>query len=124
MRPRSCKNKGKRAQNEVVEKLLHVFTTLEPDDVKSTTMGDHGEDVKLSPAARRLFPFSIEVKNQEKLNIWASYEQAAKNAKQHIPLLIFKRNRSDMMCSLKFDDLLNLIKRLHEQSGSNSTPST
>ena len=109
MRPRSKKNKGKRAQNEVVELLLQAFNMLEPDDIKSTTMGDHGEDVKLSPAARRKFPFSIEVKNQEKLNIWESFEQAKKNAKHHTPLLIYKRNRSEMMCTLRFEDFLKLV---------------
>ena len=39
-------------------------------------MGDSGEDILLSPAARKLFPFSVECKNQEKLNIWSSLEQA------------------------------------------------
>lgn len=111
MRPRSAKAKGKRAQNEVVEAILKVFPELEPDDVRSTTMGDHGEDVKLSPAARKLFPFSIEVKNQEKLSIWSCLEQAEANAKQHKPLLIFKRNRSKTYCCLSIEDFLELVQK-------------
>ena len=64
MKTRSAKNKGKRLQNEVRDLILETFKQLEPDDVRSTTMGDSGEDVLLSPAARKLFPFSVECKNQ------------------------------------------------------------
>lgn len=108
MKTRSAKAKGKRAQNLVRDLILETFSHLEPDDVKSTTMGDHGEDVKLSPAARRSFPFSIEVKNQEKINIWSAFDQASKNSQQHTPLLVFTRNRSDLMCTLRFEDFLKL----------------
>ena len=76
MKTRSAKNKGKRLQNDVRDLILETFKQLEPDDVRSTTMGDSGEDILLSPAARKLFPFSVECKNQEKLNIWSSLEQA------------------------------------------------
>ena len=69
MKARSAKNKGKRLQNKVRDLILEKFNKqLEPDDVRSITMGDSGEDILLSPAARRLFPFSVECKNQEKLN--------------------------------------------------------
>jgi len=110
MKPRSAKNKGKRLQNNVRDLLLEKFTQLEEDDVRSTTMGDSGEDVLLSPAARKLFPFSIECKNQEKLNIWSSLEQAEKNSKGHVPLLIFKRNRTKTYAVLEFDKLLELLR--------------
>ena len=72
MKTRSAKNKGKRLQNKVRDLILEKFQTLEPDEVRSTTMGDSGEDVLLSPAARKKFPFSVECKNQEKINIWES----------------------------------------------------
>ena len=109
MKPRSAKNKGKRLQNKVRDLILEKFTQLEPDDVRSITMGDSGEDILLSPAARRLFPFSIECKNQEKLNIWSSLEQAEGNSGNHPPLLIFKRNRSKTYAVLEFDELLKLL---------------
>ena len=109
MKPRSAKNKGKRLQNKVRDLILEKFTQLEPDDVRSITMGDSGEDILLSPAARRLFPFSVECKNQEKLNIWSSLEQAEGNSGNHPPLLIFKRNRSKTYAVLEFDELLKLL---------------
>ena len=109
MKPRSAKNKGKRLQNKVRDLILEKFNTLEEDDVRSITMGDSGEDILLSPAARRLFPFSVECKNQEKLNIWGALEQAEENSGDHTPLVIFKRNRTKTYVVLEFDKLLKLL---------------
>jgi hypothetical protein len=109
MKPRSAKNKGKRLQNKVRDVILEKFDKLEPDDVRSITMGDAGEDILLSPAARRLFPFSVECKAQESLSIWSALEQAESNAGKHIPLLVFKRNRSKTYAVLEFDKLLELL---------------
>ena len=72
-------------------------------------MGESGEDILLSPAARKLFPFSTECKNQEKLNIWSSLEQAETNSGNHIPIVIFKRNRSKTYVALEFEKLLELL---------------
>ena len=109
MKPRSAKNKGKRLQNKVRDLILEKFNQLEPDDVRSVTMGESGEDILLSPAARKLFPFSTECKNQEKLNIWSSLEQAETNSGKHIPIVIFKRNRSKTYVALEFEKLLELL---------------
>ena len=109
MKTRSAKNKGKRLQNDVRDLILETFKQLEPDDVRSTTMGDSGEDVLLSPAARKLFPFSVECKNQEKLNIWSSLQQAEDNAGEHIPLVVFKRNRSKTYVAFELDKLMEVL---------------
>ena len=109
MKPRSAKNKGNRLQNKVRDLILEKFNQLEPDDVRSVTMGDSGEDILLSPAARKLFPFSTECKNQEKINIWSSLEQAETNSGKHIPIVIFKRNRSKTYVALEFEKLLELL---------------
>ena len=109
MKTRSAKNKGKRLQNKVRDLILEKFKQLEEDDVRSTTMGDSGEDILLSPAARRLFPYSVECKNQEKINIWSALEQAEENSGKHTPLVIFKRNRSKTYAVLEFDELLKLL---------------
>ena len=50
--PRSRKAKGRRLQQEVCNLLLEQFSHLEQDDIKPAIMGESGEDVKLSPAAR------------------------------------------------------------------------
>ena len=111
MKTRSAKNKGKRLQNSVRDILLETFKDqLEPDDIKSTTMGESGEDIQLSPAVRKLIPYAIECKNQEKLNIWESLKQAESNSEKGKPVLIFKRNRSKTYAVLEIQDFINLIK--------------
>ena len=109
MKTRSAKNKGKRLQNNVRDLLLETFTQLEPDDVRSTTMGESGEDIQLSPAARKLIPFAFECKNQEKLNIWESLKQAESNSQKGKPILVFKRNRSKTYAVLEIQDFIDLI---------------
>ena len=111
MKTRSAKNKGKRLQNNIRDILLETFKEqLEPDDIKSTTMGESGEDIQLSPAARKLIPYAIECKNQEKLNIWESLKQAESNSEKGKSVLIFKRNRSKTYAVLEIQDFINLIK--------------
>ena len=111
MNTRSRKNKGKRLQNKVRDLLLEQFKdVLEQDDVRSTTMGESGEDIQLSPAARKLIPYAIECKNQEKINIWESLKQAESNSEKAKPVLIFKRNRSKTYAVLEIQDFIDLIK--------------
>ena len=110
MRSRSRKNKGKRLQNKVRDILLEAFQDLEQDDIRSAIMGESGEDIKLSPAARKLIPYSIECKNQEKLNIWEALSQAEENSGVSTPVLIFKRNRSKIYAVLPIEEFINLIK--------------
>jgi len=118
MKSRSAKNKGKRLQNDVRDLLLESFNQLEPDDVKSAIMGESGEDIKLSPAARRLIPYSFECKNQEALNIWSSLEQAETNSGDYDPVLIFKRNRTKTYAVIDIDKFIELI---NENTNSTST---
>ena len=89
MRPRSAKAKGKRLQNKVTQLLQEKYSSvLEDGDFKSTTMGEHGMDIQLSPAARKKFPFAVECKNQESLNVWKSLEQAESNCEGYAALEI------------------------------------
>ena len=116
MKSRSAKNKGKRLQNNVRDLLLETFNQLEPDDIKSAIMGDSGEDIKLSPAARKLIPYSFECKNQEALNIWSSLEQAETNAGDYDPVLIFKRNRSKTYAVINIEKFIELINESNSKS--------
>ena len=55
--PRSSKAKGRKLQNMMRDALRDAFPLLEEDDIKSQTMGMTGEDIVLSPAARKSIPF-------------------------------------------------------------------
>lgn len=89
-----------------------MFPTLEPDDVKSTSMGSAGEDIQLSPKARKMLPISIEAKCQESLNFWAAYEQSKVNAKgKYIPVVMAKRNRTEPVVMLSLTDFMWIMSR-------------
>ena len=111
MKVRSSKNKGRRLQNLVRDVLRDLFNSfLDPEDIKSQTMGMPGEDIVLSPAAQKVIPYSFECKNVERLDLWGSLEQASTNSQDRKPVLIIKRNRSKVYAILELDDFKELIK--------------
>jgi hypothetical protein len=93
MKPSSAKAKGRRLQQWVRDLILHYSPSLEPDDVKSTGMGQQGEDVQLSPAARKQYPISIECKSRASFAFYKDYDQAVVNCPDNCePVLIAKAN--------------------------------
>ena len=112
MNPQSAKAKGRKLQQWVRDLLLENFPSLEPDDVRSTSMGCGGEDLQLSPAARKLFGFSVECKNVERLNVYDAFEQASANSGDHEPLLIMKKNRKRPLVVMDAESFVKLIKKL------------
>ena len=68
-----------------------------------------GEDIVLSPAAKRVIRYSFECKNQERLNLWSSLEQAKSNCEDRSPVLVFKRNRSKIYVAIEFDHFIEMI---------------
>ena len=110
MKARSAKNKGRKLQNLVRDRLRSVFTEiLETNDIESQVMGMSGEDIVLSPAAKKAIRYSFECKNQERLNLWKSLEQAESNCEDRNPVLVFKRNRSKVYIAVEFEHFLELI---------------
>jgi len=111
MKTSNAKAKGRKLCQELQGKLLASCPTLDPSDITVTSSGAPGEDLKLSKAARDLYPFTFECKNQEKLNIWAALKQAESHAlnTEHTPVLVFSKNRSETYACLKLDDLLRLF---------------
>jgi hypothetical protein len=110
MNPRSSKAKGRRLQNALRDVLRKAFPSLEEDDIKSQTMGMTGEDIVLSPAAKKKIPYSFECKNVERLNIWDSLEQAESNCEDRCPVLVFTKNRKATYAAIPIDNLIRLIK--------------
>ena len=112
MKIKSAKAKGRNLQNLVRDKLRSIFVgkKLEDDDIKSQTMGMSGEDIVLTPAAKKQIPYSFECKNTERLNLWKSLEQCESNCEDRDPVLVIKRNRSEVYAVVKFDNFLNLIE--------------
>lgn len=113
MRTASAKAKGRRLQQEIRDLMLELAPTLEPDDVRSTSMGASGEDLLLSPAARRIYPLSSECKNQERLNIWNALKQAEDHAgEDRAPCVFLTRNRTRTWACVPAESLLYWLSQL------------
>ena len=104
------KAKGRRFQQWVRDKLIEVLN-IHPEDIESRSMGAGGEDLIMSRSAREKFPYSIECKNQESLNIWKSYEQAQQNSGNYEPIVVIKRNNVKPLVLVDADYFVELHKK-------------
>ena len=109
MKTSSAKAKGRRFQQWVRDQLIEQLD-VHPEDIESRSMGAGGEDLILARAAREKFPYSIECKNQESINIWKAYEQAQENSKNYEPIVIIKRNNTKPLVLIDADFFMKLHK--------------
>ena len=110
MKTSSAKAKGRRLQQWVRSLLIETLHVHE-EDIESRSMGSGGEDLIMARDARTKFPYSIECKNQEKINVWESYNQAKENCKGYEPRVVMKRNKSDPLVVIDAKTFINLHKR-------------
>jgi hypothetical protein len=107
MTPQSAKAKGRRLVLALRDAILNTFPQLEPDDLIVPATSQPGCDLKLSPHARRLFPFAVECKNTERFEVWKAIAQAEANCGDGLtPLVVFGRNRSHTYVVLRLDQFL------------------
>ena len=107
MKTQSAKAKGRRFQQWVRDKLVESLG-IHPEDIESRSMGAGGEDLIMARAAREKFPYSIECKNQEKLNIWESYKQASNNCGKYEPIVVIKRNNHKPLVIIDAESFVKL----------------
>lgn len=112
----SRKAKGRNLQKLVRDSILESFPQLEPDDCKSTAMGQGGEDVQLSPAARKVFPYSVEAKRHKAFAVYGPFEQAKINSKGYQPLLVIQGDRKKPLAILDFEHFMELSKNAKKDS--------
>ena len=107
MKTQSAKSKGRRLQ-QWVRNILIEKLDVHPEDVESRSMGAGGEDLIMARAARKKFPYSIECKNQEKVNIWDAYDQAQENSGDYEPIVVLKRNNTKPLVLIDADYFVGL----------------
>jgi hypothetical protein len=95
-------------------KLLIEKLNIDPEDLESRSMGAGGEDLIMSKAARTKFPYSIECKNQERLNIWSAWEQAESNKGIYEPIVVIKKNKQRPLVVLDAENFLDMIKNFND----------
>ena len=119
MKTSSAKAKGRKLQQWFTQKLIEGLD-LNEEDLESRPMGSQGEDIIMGRESREKFPYSIECKNQEAVNVWKAYEQAESNCKGYEPLVVIKRNRSKPLVLVDAEHYISLHKEkltpLQEQS--------
>ena len=110
--PASRKAKGRKFQQQIRQDLVDRLG-IDPGDILSTGMGQSGCDLYLSPAARAQFPFGVECKFQEHATLWPWWEQCVTNAAKEglMPLLVIRRSRTEPLAVLRWEDLLELLRR-------------
>ena len=113
MKPSSAKSKGRHLQKWVRDLILAKFN-LEADDVRSVSMGVSGEDLLLSPAARRVLPISLECKSRAAISVYGYYEQARGNAGGYEPVCVIKQNRDKPLAVVDAEYFFELLRSKHE----------
>jgi hypothetical protein len=108
--PQSRKAKGRNLQKWIREKLIDILG-IHPEDVESRAMGSGGEDVILAKAARDVFPYSVEAKNTEKIQVWSAYDQAIANAKEYEPIVVFKKNHRKPLVAIDAEAFFKLVRK-------------
>ena len=114
MKTSSAKAKGRRLQQKFMQLLIEKLE-IDPEDIESRSMGAGGEDLIMSKAARNKFPYSIECKNQEKLNIWSAWDQANANKGVYEPLVVIKKNGVQPLVVLDAENFLDMIRNFNDE---------
>jgi len=108
---KQAKQKGRLGQQEIRDALLQAFPELEPDDIKSTVMGDTGADIQLSPAARKLIPISIEVKRRKSaLKTVYGWMSQADNHTDNPPVVFYRSDRQKWLVVTELDHYIQLLR--------------
>ena len=109
MKAQSAKAKGRRLQQWVRDQLIEQLD-VHPEDIESRSMGAGGEDLIMARAARQKFPYSIECKNVEKLNVWEAYKQAEENSKNYEPVVVMKKNNHKTLVVIDAEHFVKIHK--------------
>ena len=110
MKTSSAKAKGRKLQQWFASIMVKTLN-LHEEDLESRPMGSQGEDIIMGRESREKFPYSIECKNQEAVNVWKAYEQASTNCKGYEPLVVIKRNRSKPLVLVDAEHFVALHKK-------------
>jgi len=110
MRTSSAKAKGRRGAKLAAKILQDLYK----NKIIITSSGTNGEDLTIVRHPEDLdVVFSVEVKNQERLNLLDAWKQCVANCPEgSVPLLCHTRNRQEhMLCTMKLEDLVRLMKK-------------
>ena len=113
----SRKGKGRGLQYQIckdLSELIGCYWSQDDDNasISSRPMGQHGNDIILRGNALAEFPFSIECKCSESLNLTDTYEQVVANLVPGTSWLICHKRKSipEIIVMLSWDAFKKIIK--------------
>lgn len=117
---RSARAKGKKMEREVRDKIIEALN-LSANDVVIPVGAENGPDVKLSPKARTVFPFSVEIKRRKSFDtLYKFYNQAKGHYKDLIPLVIMRADYNRPLAMLDLDHLLTIVEAMNNNKKDNT----
>ena len=115
----AAKAKGRGFQQKVRDRIIEAYKEygVVADDVKSTAMGQGGEDVQLSPFARQLFNYSVECKKHKSFAIYKPYEQCKTNAPTGAePIVFIEGDRKKPLAVMDMEHFFKMEEELEHLS--------
>ena len=109
--PVNSREKGKRAEREAARSLVAVLG-IEAKRGVQYQGGTDSPDLKTS-----LEGVHFEVKHVEKLNLMEAFEQAKRDAKSKIPVVMHKKNRTGWFLTIRLEDVKSFIANVEESNG-------
>lgn len=108
----SAKAKGRRLQQLIRDDLRKIGRDygLVDADLESRQMGGTGTDIVLSPAAEKIFPFSVEAKNQESLNVTATFWKHYRKyeGSKSLKMVVSCKNHHEPIVTVRWKDFLKI----------------
>ena len=111
----SRKAKARDLQKYVAGKISEITGIKCGKDelIESREMGQAGSDVKLIGDAQKLFPFAIECKRTEKLDLYGSIKQAKENQKPGTDwLLVHRRSNEEAFITMDSERFFEIYGRI------------
>tara|TARA_R110000803_G_scaffold177306_3_gene239711 strand:+ start:81 stop:422 length:342 start_codon:yes stop_codon:yes gene_type:complete len=111
MNNKSRQNKARYLQNLVKDRIVKTFR-LAPDDLRTSTVGENQEDIKLlTITAKRVFPYATECTNTEQYKgIYKKFKQS-KGHNHRTELLVIKMNKEKPLAIITLDHFFELLEK-------------
>lgn len=107
---KSPKQKGNRLERQVAQ-LIRSKLKIKAHRTPMSGAWSHMKGDIYSPE----FPYAVECKNTERFNLWKYWQQTTDQATgSKTPLLVHSANHRPILCTLYFEDFLNLVKEVNE----------
>jgi hypothetical protein len=104
----NSREKGKRAERAAAKALTEVLG-IEAKRGVQFHGGEESPDIRTS-----LKTVHFEVKAVEKLNLMEAFEQAKRDAKANIPVVMHKKNRTGWFLTMRLEDVLGFIESVKD----------